>query len=164
MFQLGSIEFRFSFHSSRFRKFTQPAMRISCYCLSRNFHFLYPTLHYASHPTECSLSTLHFYHQHSNHQHFERIKHNFLITHKFDKRKLRISIRRLMTPGFSNLFNQQFSRWLAGNLLLGIYNHLDNVPGLDFRLLHTRLVAKELSAVEPSLRKHVDILLSLFGR
>lgn len=66
-----------------------------------------------------------------------------------------------MIAFFAKLLNHQR---LAGDLLLGIYNHLNNVSGLDFCLFNCCLVAKQLSAVKPSLWKHVDSLLSLWEK
>lgn len=102
-----------------------------------------------------------FYHPHSSDvsSHWTRTKY-FLVTQKFHNRKT--LIRQLTIAFFPNVMNYRRTHWLAGGyLLLSINNHLNNVSGLNLRLLNRRLVTKQLSAVEPALWKYVDVLLSL---
>jgi hypothetical protein len=66
-----------------------------------------------------------------------------------------------MVPFSPKLFNKEHTRRLAGSLLLGIDNHLNNVAGLHFCLLNRCFVAEQLSSVEPSLGENVDIFLRL---
>lgn len=46
-------------------------------------------------------------------------------------------------------------------IVLSIYNHLHNVSGLNVRIFHLNFVAKQFSAVEPSLTTCVHIFLGL---